>query len=174
MMISFYVLGGTPGLPRCMHLCWCTHQPPYMEGKETWKTEATTPDGETAVLKSKGIYIPVLPWASERQILKVYKEAFLASDTYTVQMVSMTPYSLKATSLKMVPTVGTVGRAYIPRVEVGVRSLPLPGDELTGRPAVTPSCPLDDLLQQFVKTYQMAHLNFVYFTVCKFYLKKEP
>lgn len=98
----------------------------------------------------------------------------LGSDTYTVQMVSMTPYSLKATSLKMVPTVGTVGRVYIPGVEVGVRSLPLPGVGLTGRPVVTSSCPLNDLLQQSVKTYQMAHLNFVYFTVCKFYLKKEP
>ena len=37
------------------------------------------------------------------------------SVTYSVQMVSITPYSLKSTSFKMTPTVETVGRVCIPR-----------------------------------------------------------
>ena len=38
---------------------------------------------------------------------------------YSVQMVSTTHYYLKAASLKMAPTVGTVGRAYIIRTGEG-------------------------------------------------------
>lgn len=39
------------------------------------------------------------------------------------QMVSTTPYSFKAVSLKLVVIVGTVGRRHIVRTRKGARSL---------------------------------------------------
>lgn len=45
---------------------------------------------------------------------------------YTKQMVSTTFWSFKAMSLKVVPTVGTVGGIHIPRTREGVRNLSLP------------------------------------------------
>ena len=36
---------------------------------------------------------------------------------YSVQMVSTTLYSLKATSMKTAPTVEMVGRAFIPKTQ---------------------------------------------------------
>lgn len=52
--------------------------------------------------------------------------------------------SLTDTSLKMVPTVGTVGRACIPRIGEGVRSLLL--SRSSSRVSWQSHC-LDDLLQ---------------------------
>lgn len=53
-------------------------------------------------------------------------------------MVSITHYSLKAAFLKMVSTVGMVGRMHIPRSGEGVRSL-IARVQLSGQLVVTPS-----------------------------------
>ena len=45
---------------------------------------------------------------------------------YSVQMVSTTHCSLKAVSLKMASTVGTVGGTHIPRTGEGMRRLQMP------------------------------------------------
>ena len=42
---------------------------------------------------------------------------------YTVQMISTPPCSLEAVFLKTAPTVGTVGRTYIPKTGERVRYL---------------------------------------------------
>lgn len=45
----------------------------------------------------------------------------MESSIYTIQMVSTRPWSLKDTSLKMAPTVGTVGRTYISKTGEGIK-----------------------------------------------------
>lgn len=53
--------------------------------------------------------------APAHENLKVYVEVLTGFSPYAVQTVSTTAYSLKAESLKMASTVGTVGRMNIPR-----------------------------------------------------------
>jgi len=54
-------------------------------------------------------------------------------------MFSIPPYSLEATSLQRAPTVGTVGRAYIPKMGVGHEEPPIAWVQLTGQLAATSS-----------------------------------
>lgn len=60
------------------------------------------------------------------RVLKVSIEPLSGFSHVYLQMVSTKLRSLKALSLQMAPTVGTVNRTYIPRTWVGIRSLQLP------------------------------------------------
>lgn len=55
--------------------------------------------------------------------LKSHQRPYLGSVMYAVQLVSITPYSLKALSLKMAPVVGMVGNG-IPKDREGVEEPP--------------------------------------------------
>lgn len=65
---------------------------------------------------------------------------------YEAQMISITHYSLKTVSLKMVSAVGIVGQRYIPRIGEGRRGgaasdclSPAPGLMVTPSPRPPPS-----------------------------------
>lgn len=71
---------------------------------------------------------------------------------YTVQMVSITPCSPQAASLKQAPTLGRVGRSYIPRTRRGVEP-PIAWVQLTGQLVVksspcSPATPSDQRVLQ--------------------------
>ena len=65
-------------------------------------------------------------FAPAARISKVCIEALTVSVTYSVLSFATPHCSVQDASLKTVPTVGMVDRAYIPRTGVRVRSLPLP------------------------------------------------
>jgi len=65
------------------------------------------------------------PYPSAR-VLKVYIEALTRMRYIHCQMVSINLLS-QGCVLEMAPTVGTVGRIYIPRTRERVRSIQLPG-----------------------------------------------
>lgn len=103
------------------------------ETEETEERQAA-PDWQVAELRSKGTYLQgfVLGGHKTRRFLhsptslrNLYRSLNWVQ-SHTIQIVSATPYSLSAESLKMVSPVGTVGRAWIPRTREGVRGLLLP------------------------------------------------
>ena len=61
------------------------------------------------------------------RILKSLYQGLKGVQSHTIQMVLATPYSLKAASSKMAPTVRRVGRMYIPRTGEGVRNILMSG-----------------------------------------------
>lgn len=116
------------------------------------------------------------------RIVQVYTEAYPDWVTYTLQTVSNLHHSLKTVSLKTAPTVGGLGRVYIPRAENGVRKFQLPPGPYPLLP--TPplysftvnqgSQPFNNFLQRFflcfflqkyIGTYIM--LSFHYFSYTK-------
>ena len=101
--------------------------PPNTEGKERWKKEA---DHSRLVggrfNKQRNLHTRLVlatqsrvDLCTHRQNLKFTQRLKGGSVTYTIQVVSTTHCSLKAASLKMGPTVGTVGRVYLPRAGEG-------------------------------------------------------
>lgn len=100
---------------------------------KSWRKRRTTLDGYVAGLTSKRPHIWNFSWAAARnrspglstKILKVIWR-LTGFSQYTIQMVFTTHCSLKAMSLKMAPTMGTMGRVYVPRTEEWVKNLPLP------------------------------------------------
>lgn len=147
------------GMPtRCIHssilwlvgTCWFMNWPPYTEGKENPKGQ-TTPDGWAAGLINKGAHIQGLSWVATRwvdlcttrqNLQPLYRgfnlvHARISPDGLNNLMLS------QGFVLETVPTVGTVGRTYIPRTggAVGPPCLHL-AQGSTGR-----SHALDDLFE---------------------------
>ena len=95
---------------------------PIVEGNERPKKEAGHWRLTVGRFKKQGNLYSSLVLGSQKtkisvpfpflpSILKLYIEALMVSFIYTVQMVSTTHCTLKAASLKMTPTEGTVGRS---------------------------------------------------------------
>ena len=95
---------------------------PIVEGNERPKKEAGHWRLTVGRFKKQGNLYSSLVLGSQKtkisvpfpflpSILKLYIEALMVSFIYAVQMVSTTHCTLKAASLKMTPTKGTVGRS---------------------------------------------------------------
>lgn len=72
------------------------------------------------------------------RIFKVSGEALSGFSHVCIQMVSTKPCSLKAVSLQMAPTVGTVNRTYIPRMGAGHEEPPIAQGRVIGQSAIHP------------------------------------
>lgn len=117
--------------------CWLTNWPLYTEGRQGIKKRGRLfqMKGWAVFINKETYYDTYLRCQKKRRsphpparILEVWGLV-----VYFVQMVSTTHCIV---SWKKTPTVGTVGRIYIPWKGEGVRSLQLPGSS---------SCPFDDL-----------------------------
>ena len=123
---------------------------PTHGGQKETKERQTTPDQQVAVFIGKETYKVSLGSHKTRGFrthppnLKSLYRGLLASVMYTVQMFPTTANSLKVVSLKMVPTMGMVGRKYISRT----REVEEPQTALHRSRVNLQSCLLDDLLKQ--------------------------
>lgn len=142
----------TQEYPQAAFCFWLTLEPlnvtpwfeiwPHVEDNERPKKEAGHPRLIGGSWINRGTYPRGLSWEGEyvsspNRIIKVYTEA-LTRVSHIHYPVSMPPYSLKATSLKTAPTVGTAGRAYIHRRESGWGAQ-IAQVQLEGHPEVTSS-----------------------------------
>ena len=81
------------------------------------------------------------------RILKVYIEPSTEFSNELCQIGLKTPCSLKVATLKLAPTVRTVGEAYIPKTGKEVKSLTL---SASSSRVTWQSHPLNDILQQSI------------------------
>lgn len=116
-----------------------------MGGKESLKGEPDHPRSVDGRFSEPGNLHARLVWGRCKmsrslhpptRISSVYIEAFTL--TCVVQVVSTTPYSVKAMSLKMAPTVGTVGSTHSKDMGGGEEP-PIALIQLSGQPTVTSS-----------------------------------
>lgn len=86
--------------------------PPYREGKERLKEELGQSRLGGGSFNKQG-NLQGLSWVATRQIkLRTSWPESRGSVIYTIQMVSTTPYCLKAASLETALQVGMVGRVH--------------------------------------------------------------
>lgn len=102
--------------------------PPHMEGEERLTQEVGTPDACGGRFSRQGNLHKRLFLGSHKasrslhlsaRILKVYIEGLMRFSQHNVQTTSRTHCSFKAAFEKPAPTVGVVGRMYIPRTGEG-------------------------------------------------------
>lgn len=131
-----------------MDECWFVNRPPHLEGKERPEKQSDHSRLEGGGFDKQGSYIQGLSWTAARQVVLCILHQNLKSlqrglnwglVTLSVQMVSIPPYSLNATSLQRAPTLGTVVEHTFQGWKWGHEELPIAWVQLIGQPATTSS-----------------------------------
>ena len=131
---TIYILG--VNIPRWKNTVLVANWPPYREGKEKLRQEADrsrSVDG--SFQKQENLWMRFVlgsqkinrnPQAAAR-ILEVSTKLLAKFHHTSSPYGSTTHYCLKTVNLKTAPSMGTMGRTYIPKTKVGVRTLKMPG-----------------------------------------------
>ena len=152
---TIYILG--VNIPRWKKTVLVANWPPYREGKEKLRQEADrsrSVDG--SFQKQENLWMRFVlggqkinrnPQPAAR-ILEVSTKLLAKFHHTSSPYGSTTHYCLKTVNLKTAPSMGTMGRTYIPKTKVGVRTLKMPG---SSSQAILWSHTLHDFLQDPVK-----------------------